>query len=49
MINMKEGYMLSYKKWNGDKQFGFNIRSFLYVFNGKEEQNNWDFNRWLFK
>jgi len=46
-INMKS-YMYSYVKWNKDEIFAFNIKSFTYVFNKKEQNDNWTLYLWLF-
>lgn len=40
--------MYSYVRWEDNDHFGFNIRSFTYVFNESEENDNWTLYGWLF-
>lgn len=43
-----KSYMFNYVKWNKDKMFAFNMKSFTYVFNKKEQNDNWTLYLWLF-
>ena len=40
--------MFKYSKWNGSDAFRFNMKSFTYVFNKKEQNDNWTLYTWLF-
>jgi hypothetical protein len=38
----------TYKKWNKDKIYAFNMRSFTHVFSKEDQQDNWTLYTWLF-
>jgi hypothetical protein len=43
-----KSYMYSYVKWNKGQIYGFYMKSFTYVFNKKEQNDNWTLYTWLF-
>lgn len=40
--------MYAYKRWNDSEIYGFHMKSFIYVFNEREENDNWTLYGWLF-
>lgn len=41
--------IFSYKKWNEGGDCGFYIKSLVYAFNNKEENDCWTLREWLFE
>lgn len=51
IVNMKYDWseVNIYAKWNDNGHYGYHIKSLIYVFCEKEQNDNWTLKRWLYE